>query len=372
MHDPLSVALVSPYGLDRFGGVRSHIQGLGEALVDLGHTVNVIAPGDDGTLGSLGVTGCGRTRMVRFGGTHFDVAWASRAAIRRALAGQPEVVHLHTPWNPALPLQVAASFRGPRVATFHDVAGEKTPAWARAAMPMASMLIRRAFLDETIAVSPSVAAYLGSGTHTLIPNGVTVPPAHAAHPHEYAVGGTSRPLLVFVGRLEPRKGLASLLRALALVHEPRPDVAILGDGPLREEMEALAHALGLARVTFCGALNEHSKWEYLRRATCLVAPSLYGESFGIVLLEAMAAGCIPIAADNVGYHDVLEGGGESLLYPPGNEKALAARIARALNDRAWHGAMRQWASQRWPAVMWSTLAERVVTTYRSAILRAAA
>ncbi len=378
MDDPLRVSLVSPYGLDRFGGVRSHIQGLGEALVALGHSVNVIAPGNDGRLGTLPVTGCGRVRMVRFGGTHFDVAWASRDAIRRALAPNCQLLHLHTPWNPALPLQLAASFRGPRVATFHDVAGPRTPWWARRAMPMASALIRRAFLHETIAVSPSVAAYLGAGTHTLIPNGLTVPhtveaSAHATAVHEDAsASDAARSQVVYIGRLEPRKGVETLLRAVALLPEPRPTVALLGDGPLRQSLAALVASLGLANVQFLGAVDERVKWEYLRHATCAVAPSLYGESFGIVLLEAMAAGCIPIAADNAGYRGVLAGGGESLLVAPGDAAMLAERIVRALHDPAWRSSMQRWSAERWPAFAWNALAPRVVATYRSAIVRAAA
>ena len=367
MSKPLHIAQVSPYGLNRFGGVRSHILGLGEALQRQGHTVEVIAPGEDGQLGTLPTLGCGRARGIAFGGTHFDIAWARESDVRRVIARSFDVMHLHTPWNPLLPLQLATRFDGARVATFHDVAGETTPAWARLLMPVASALLRRTLLHATIAVSPSVAAYLGQGTHDLIPNGVSF--AGSAHAAPSPV--VPQPVL-YVGRLEPRKDVATLLRAFALLGDARPPLWIVGDGPSRPALELLQRELALTSVIFFGAVAEQEKWTRLRQAACLVAPSRAGESFGIVLLEAMVAGTLPIAADNPGYRNVLGAGGESLLYPAGDAHALAKRIRRALHDSQWQQTMQQWCGERVTAFTWTQIATRVEATYHRALARARA
>jgi phosphatidylinositol alpha-mannosyltransferase len=179
-------------------------------------------------------------------------------------------------------------------------------------------------------------------------------------------------MVLYVGRLEPRKDAETLLRAVALLAPPAPRVCILGDGPSRLRLEALSASLHLESVQFLGAVSEQQKWAYLRRASCVVAPSRSGESFGIVLLEAMAAGSLPLAADNPGYRGVLANGGESLLFPVGDAAALAQRIGRALNDAAWRDEMGRWAQQHWPQYGWPAVASRVVETYRRALVRAAA
>jgi len=354
----------------RFGGVRSHILGLGEALQSFGHTVEVVAPGADGQLGTLAVIGCGRARTHEFGGTHFDVAWASSQALRLVCARDYDVLHLHTPWSPAMPLQLAARFRGARVATFHDVAGEMTPAWARALMPVASALIRRSLLHATIAVSPAVSAHLGHGTHDVIPNGIAAPPATTVRSTDALVQATAP--VVYVGRLEPRKDVAALLRAMALLGAAAPPLLVAGEGPCRPALERLRDTLQLTQVRFLGAVSEQEKWTLMRQSRCLVAPSRSGESFGIVLLEAMVAGVLPIAADNPGYRDVLARGGESLLFAAGDAAALAARLQRVQQDITWREEMQAWAAERWPHYQWTSIALRVLETYRLAMARAAA
>ncbi len=391
MHHPLRIAQVSPYGLNRFGGVRSHIQGLGEALVARGHSVTVIAPGavneeprtrgdgpfpghhhetgDPGMLGTLPVIRCGDVRPWDFSGTHFDVAWASRAACRAALAPGFDLLHLHTLWNPAVPLQLALRFPGVRVATFHDVPGDATPWWARALMPIGAALLRHVVLDAAIAVSPAVSSYLGAGTHALIPNGIGDPLFGTTPPG--SLDASAAAPVVYLGRLEARKDVGTLLEAMARVHavlgEATPPLVIAGDGPQRGALEAQACRLGLTRVRFEGAVQEHEKWALLANARCVVAPSRAGESFGIVLLEVMRAGSVPVAADNPGYRHVLSHGGESLLFPAGDTNALATLLMRVCRDAAWREAMRCWGVARWPRFAWTRVAEDVERVYVHAI-----
>lgn len=378
----LRIAQVCPYDLSRFGGVRSHILGLGEALVARGHQVTVLAPGDDGVsiplLGALPVRRCGRVRPFDFSGTRIDLAWASGTERRQALAPGFDVLHLHTPWNPAVPLQLALAYRGVRVATFHDVPGEATPWWARALMPVGATLLRTLLLDATIGVSPTVSAYLGTNTHVLIPNGIGEPagsvstdavgvPAYAST--EDAAQDVAP--IVYLGRLEARKDVGTLLEAMARLTselgDSAPPLVIAGDGPLRGPLEMQARRLGLSRVAFPGAIGDAEKWALLSTAQCVVAPSRSGESFGIVLLEAMRAGSIPVAADNPGYRHVLAEEGASLLFAAGDVAALTRQLLRVTRDATWREAMRRWGMQRWPRFAWSRVAEDVERVYLDAI-----
>src|SRR5688500_11505921 len=318
----MRVALVCPYDLARPGGVRSHITGLGRALVARGHNVEIIAPSPPTTIEGLPVLSCGASRGLPFGGTHIDFTWAPWSRVLAVSRRGYDVMHFHTIWNPLMPFQLATVYRGPKVATFHDVPSPDTPKLASAAMPLGSEIVRHAFVDQVIAVSPVVSRYLAPEKHEVIPNGVSVPNALPAE-------GT-RGALLYLGRLEPRKGVATLIEALAILGADAPPVRIAGDGYSRPELERSVAEGGLRNVSFLGEVNETRKWELLRDASALIAPSVGGESFGIILLEAMAAGAVPIAADNPGYRHVLGDRAGDLLFPIGDATRLAARIREIL------------------------------------------
>lgn len=358
----MKIGLVCPYELARPGGVRSHILGLGEALVRRGHTVEVIAPSRSTTLGALPVIGCGNARRAHFGGTQIDITWAPWRRVADVCRRGYDVMHFHTIWNPLVPFQLAARFRGAKVATFHDVPGPDTPRWASAMMRPMSEGIRRVALRKVIAVSPAVSSYLLPGLHEVIPNGVGVP---VPLPPE----GERRAVL-YLGRLEPRKGVATLIDAVARLDRPGPPLWIAGDGPLRDVLEAQARAHAL-EVHFFGEVSEVEKWSLLRRARVVVAPSVGGESFGIVLLEAMAAGAPPIGADNPGYHDLLVDRARSLLFPVGDADALAARLRALLDDDGRLHDLREWGESYWRQFDWSRIAPRVERVYESALQRQA-
>jgi phosphatidylinositol alpha-mannosyltransferase len=352
----LRIALVCPYDLDRPGGVRSHIVGLGLALAERGHQVEVIGPNPDGEIEGLPLVGCGRGRQIAFGGTHIDLTWAPWAQVRRVAGRGYDVMHFHTIWNPLFPLQLAALFRGCKVATWHDAAGPNTPWLARQVMPWASALIRRLWLRQMIAVSPLAGIHLQPGSFTIIPNGLWAPPL----PPE----GERRQLL-YVGRLEPRKGLPTLLGALERLGPQAPPLWVAGEGHLRAELEA--RAASLPGVEFLGEVSEQQKWQLLRRARLLIAPSLGGESFGIVLTEAMACGTPPLAADNPGYREVLRDRFDQLIFPVRDEERLAERIRDLCSsDQEWAG-LRDWGLQEWRRYDWRVLAEQVESVYRRAL-----
>jgi phosphatidylinositol alpha-mannosyltransferase len=354
----MKIALVCPYDLARPGGVRSHIVGLGEALARRGHAVEVIAPSTAPTLGSLPVVSCGSAQHARFGGTQIDVTWAQWRRVAEVCRRGYDVMHFHTIWNPLMPFQLAARFRGAKVATFHDVPGPDTPRWASMMMSPMSEGIRRVALRRVIAVSPAVSRYLLPGLHEIIPNGIAVP---ASLPPD----GERRAVL-YLGRLEPRKDVATLVSAVAQLRDDPPPLWIAGDGPLRSDLERHARALGVG-AQFFGEVTESEKWSLLRRARLVVAPSTGGESFGIVLLEAMAAGAPPIGADNPGYHDLLTERGGDLLFPVGDAATLAARIRELTVNDARLRNLRQWGETYWRQFDWARLATRVERVYEAAL-----
>jgi phosphatidylinositol alpha-mannosyltransferase len=353
----VKIALVCPYDLARPGGVRSHILGLGEALVERGHAVEVIAPGPAGPLGALPVVSCGVARRAPFGGTQIDVTWAPWRRVAEVSRRGYDVMHFHTIWNPLVPFQLAARFRGPKVATFHDVPGRDTPRWASMLMSPLSEGIRRVALRRVIAVSPVVARYLLPGRHEIIPNGIAVPRALPAEGERRAI--------LYVGRLEPRKDVATLLAAAAQLGGAPPPLWIAGDGPLRHDLEQQARALGVP-AQFFGEVSDEEKWSLLRRARILVAASTGGESFGIVLLEAMAAGAVAIGADNPGYHALLAERADDLLFPVGDAATLAAMLRELDANDARVRNLRAWGDAYWPRFAWARVAADVERVYREA------
>jgi phosphatidylinositol alpha-mannosyltransferase len=355
----MRVALVCPYDLARPGGVRSHILGLGGALVARNHRVEIIAPSPATVLEGLPVVSCGTSRDFPFGGTHIDFTWAPWSRVLEVSRRGYDVVHFHTIWNPLMPFQLATVHRGAKVATFHDVPSPTTPRIAMAAMPVGSEIVRHAFVDEVIAVSPVVSSYLANGRHDVIPNGITVP---QPLPTE-----GKRTAIVYLGRLEPRKSVGTLIEAVALLGAEAPAVHIAGDGLSRKELERAVADRGLRSVSFCGEVSDSRKWELLRDASIIVAPSVGGESFGIVLLEALAAGAVPVAADNPGYRHVLAERANDLLFPAGNAEALAARIRELLRDETRRRELRAWGERHYRQFEWSALAGRIERVYERAI-----
>ncbi|MEK7401223.1 MAG: glycosyltransferase family 4 protein [Gemmatimonadota bacterium] len=339
--------------------MRSHLAGLGTALVARGHRVEVISPAALGTFHGLPLVSCGRARGLSFGGTRIDATWANWGEVRSVARRGYDVMHFHTIWNPAMPFQLATAFAGPKVATFHDVPGRNTPALARWAMTPASRIITRLWLREVIAVAPVVSEYLSQVPHVVIPNGIAPPNTLAST--------NLRRGIVYVGRLEPRKDVATLLDALAQLRDLDLPVHIAGDGELRATLEQRARSLGLNNVTFLGEVSESAKWELLSRSAVLVAPSNGGESFGIVLLEAMAAGAVPIASDIPGYRGVLGERATDVLFPAGDAAALAARLRDLTGDAARLASLTSWGSEYWKRFRWTDIAERVERVYGNAL-----
>lgn len=333
----MRVALVAPYDLGVPGGVQGQVLGLARALAGTGDDVLVVAPGDPARwlgrpVDGVRLTGTGAVVSVPANGARAPIA-ASPLAGRRTLAALarfgPDVVHVH---EPLVPGPAAAALRrsvAPVVATFHRAGAG---AGYRLLGPVARPLVGRAaaLVAVSEAARQTLCAVVGPSAERaeIVPNGVDLDRFDRARRRARRGPGLR---VVFVGRLERRKGAEVLLAAVPLLRaatEPDPGLAVVvvGDGPLRPRLEAGAPA----GVAFRGRLDDEALADEVAAADVLVAPSLEGESFGVVLLEAMAAGTAVVAADLPGYR--LAAGAAARFVAPGDPAALARALGALLAD----------------------------------------
>ena len=362
--------MVCPYDLDAPGGVQAHVVQLAAALEGLGDEVTVIAPGSGAADGDgVRALRVGGSRPVRFNASVAPIAVHPAAArrTRRALAQvRPEVVHVHEPMVPWVSLSAALNRTAPVVGTFH--------AWSdrdrlySLARPVGRLL--RARLAARLAVSEPAAAYharaLGweQGGFAIVPNGVEV--ARFAHAEPFAdVVADDAQRLLFVGRLEPRKGLEQLIRAFTRLKTDRPDLQlhVVGEGGQLERCRALLPDRLRADVRFHGRVPGEDIPRWFASCDLYVSPALGGESFGIVLLEAMAAGRPFVASAIPGYNSVATDGTQGCLVPPGDVPALADAIGALLDNPSLGAAMAREGRETAQAYDWSRVAARVREVY---------
>lgn len=351
----MRVGLVCPYSLTVPGGVQGQVLGLARALRNLGHDARVLGP-CDGAPPDAGVTPLGRSIPTAANGSVAPIAPDLSCQLRtiRALRDESfDVLHLHEPLVPG-PCMTSILFRNaPLLGTFHAAGDSASYKWLN---PGVRWLARR--LDQRCAVSEDARqlaqGYLG-GEYTLLFNGIEVEHFAKAEAHP-----TDGPTVFFVGRHEPRKGLAVLLEAAG---ELGPDVRfwIAGDGPATTELRA-KHA-GDARIEWLGRIDDDEKAARLRGADVFCAPSLRGESFGVVLLEGMAAETPVVASDLPGYRTVARSGADALLVPPGDACALGAALRKVLTDQACRDALVTSGWQRAEEFSMDNLARRYVDLY---------
>ncbi len=326
----MRVGLVCPYSLGTHGGVQNHVRNLAVELIARGHDVSVLAPTDETPTPDY-VVPAGRAVGVPYNGSVARVAFGPRTAARvRAWLhdGGFDVVHVHEPTTPSVSLLALWAGEGPFVATFHT--------WQvrSRAMSAAAGLLRPALekIDARIAVSENaremMVQHIG-GEAVVIPNGLSV---------DRFAAGTPRPewqgAIAFLGRLdEPRKGLGVLLAAVPTLLEARPELKVLiaGTGDAAEARRALPASYRHA-VEFLGAIDDTAKADLLAGADLYVAPHLGGESFGIVLVEAMAAGAPVLASDLAAFRQVLDEGRLGRLFPPGDVGAMVSEALGLLDD----------------------------------------
>jgi phosphatidylinositol alpha-mannosyltransferase len=365
---PVRIALVCPYDWGKPGGVQGHVASLA-AYLGTDHEVRVFAPAARRDGRELVVVG--RSRGVRFNRSVAPLALSplsGRRVVRALRVFDPHVVHVHEPLAPAVSLAATALGPRPLVGTFH--AWSSSARLYRAIAPAGRRVARR--LDALLAVSPAAQQYAGEalglplGAFRLIPNGIDRDAFVNAKPLPELVD-PERPLLLFVGRLEPRKGLAVAIRAFLRLRAswPRVRLCVVGDGPERTRAQEMVPPSLRPDVLFVGRVSDAEKPRYHASADVFVAPATSGESFGIVLLEAMAAGLPIVASDLPGYRTVAKDGRQGRLVTPGDAFGLAEAAGTLLANPALRRAMAEEGRRTAAEYAWPVVGKRIVRVYRS-------
>ena len=351
---PLRIVQVSPYSWDVPGGVQVHVSELSAHLRQLGHEVYILAPGRQ--------RGSRDGARISFGP---QVASAVGRALREVA---PDIVHVHEPLVPSVSMHAVLQAVVPVVATFHSNVGrERTSSlWFRLAVPMIRPVWNR--LTRRIAVSEaarqSVCSRMGDANLAIVPNGVDVGRFANAAPAQLPAGRH----LLFVGRLEERKGFPVAVDAFAQLARVYSDLRLLviGDGSERDAVDRL-EAPVLARVDMLGRVDDDRLASYLKAADVYIGPATGGESFGIVLAEAMAAGKPIVASDIDGYRDVARDGLEALLVAPGDAAALVTAVREVLDDPRLAKSLGEAGSRRAVEFDWDTVSQKVLSVYQDVV-----
>lgn len=356
MATPLRIGLVCPYSLTIPGGVQAQVLGLARALRALGHDARVLGP-CDGPPPDAGVTPVGVSVPTAANGSVAPLAPDPSAQLRtiRALRDEGfDVVHLHEPLCPG-PTQTVLLFRNaPLLGTFHAAGESASYRYLRSPLRwLAGRLDRRAAVSQA---AVDLAARYFPGEYELLFNAVEIDVWAKAEPWPR----DERPTVLFVGRHEPRKGLDVLLASLAVL-PPEVRVWVVGEGPDTDALRA-RHA-GDDRIEWLGRVDDVEKRRRMVAADVFCTPALRGESFGIVLLEAMAAGTPVVASDIDGYRNVATAGVDACLVPPGDPEALGSAIGAVLGDGRLASSLVAGGQARAEAFSMQHLAERYVQLY---------
>jgi phosphatidylinositol alpha-mannosyltransferase len=362
----LKIGLVTPYVYPLPGGVNQHVRYLYENLRLRGHDVRIISTKHGVQRASEGdVIRIGRGFSLPANGSVGTITLSPRflSQVRDVLEREQfDLLHFHEPFVPFLSLVVLGLSNSVNVATFHAFGGF-SPAYSIGSRLMGPGINR---IHGRIAVSAAARHFIDRffpGDYKVIPNGVDV-------------GRFSRavPIILFVGRFEPRKGLLELLKAYRILRKTgcQCRLLVVGGGPQEREMRRYLMTRKLGGVEFLGRVSDDERDALFKTADVYCSPATGRESFGIVLLEAMAAGTAIVASDIHGYKGVVRRGREGLLVPPGKPKAIAGALAHLLGDDELRESMAASGLERAQEFSWERVTAKVEDYYGFVIRRLAA
>ncbi len=369
----MKVGLVSPYDYGRPGGVGEHVRHLAAELRRQGMEVRILAPSAGGREKAIeGVIPLGRPIPIPANGSvaRISLSFHLSRKIREILEAERfDIVHLHEPLMPALPVTVLrTNAAGVNVGTFHAYARQNLGYYY--GRPLLRRLFRR--LDSCIAVSEPAKTFVSRyfpADYTVIPNGIDPGVFNPSVPPAPGIVRPTRQTILFLGRLEERKGLGTLLEAYSLLRQVRADcqLVVVGNGPLRRGYERRVEEEGIPDVKFCGFIPEADKASYFTAADIYCAPNTGKESFGVILLEAMASGRPVVATAIDGFRQVIRDGEEGLLTPPRDEARMAAALARLLDSPELRRQMAERGRRAAEGYAWPLVTDRVLSIYESAL-----
>ena len=363
---PLKIGIVSPYGYPHPGGVNEHVRFTYEAMRRMGHDVWIITSKygrereSEGHVIRLG-TGWAAPANGSVGRVTLGLRFKRQA--REVLeAHRFDILHFHEPFVPFLSPTVLDASETVNIATFHAFGGFSPSYWIGS--KVTGRLAAR--LHGRIAVSGAARHFINRyfpGEYRIIPNGVDLNRFASAEPFEELRDGTLN--ILFVGRFEERKGLIHLLKAYHRLRKRKVDARLLvvGAGPKEREYRRYVGLRGIRDVEFLGRVDDADKVRYFASADIYCAPNTGQESFGIVLLEAMAAGVPIVASDIHGFKRVVERNVQGILVEPRNPRALAAALYALARDPDLRDEMGEAGRQRAPEFTWDRVTERIIDYY---------
>jgi phosphatidylinositol alpha-mannosyltransferase len=369
----MKIGLICPYNITKGGGVQEIVLALQAELTKRGHYAKIITPlpRDSDVVEMPEVIFVGGSTDLR-SPTHTTVqisVTADTTKLDEMLSHEEfDILHFHEPWVPVLSRQILQRSNSVNIATFHAKVPETqmSRSVARVFTPYLKSVMN--YLHELTAVSTSAAEYADGLTDqpiTIIPNGIDL---HVYKPSKKKPADSAKTIL-YIGRLERRKGVKYLLNAFQIISQKDPNLQLIiaGDGPDREKLELLTEDLKLKNVRFLGYITDKKKLELLSSVDLFCSPAICGESFGIVLLEAMASGLVTIAGNNSGYIDVLDGLGAISIVNPQDDDEFARRLMLLLYNTTLRDLWKTWAAEHVQQFSYTKIVDNYEALYRKAL-----
>ncbi|MBC7582096.1 glycosyltransferase family 4 protein [Aeromicrobium sp.] len=368
----MKIGIVLPYDIFKGGGVRSYVLEIQAELLRRGHDTWVITPQPRAYDGEA-------PDGILFVGGSADMKAPTHTTIQVSASGDPDAIHavlaehdfdllhFHEPWVPILSRQILSRSNTVNVATFHakmpDTAVSKTI--EKVITPYTKSILK--YIDVMTTVSVPASEYISQLTDQklhFISNGVDLKKYKPKKQPKLAA-----PTIFYVGRLEKRKGVKYLIRAFALVEQQLPQARLVigGEGPDRKKLEMLAVELGVNNIEFLGLITDDEKIKWMQSTDVFCAPAIFGEAFGIVLIEALACGAPVVAGANPGYASVLTGRGAMGLVNPYDQVDFARRLLLHLQDPGIKAYWNEWSQEYIKQFDYVTIVDQYEALYKQAI-----
>lgn len=366
----MRIGIVCPYAWDIPGGVSAHVHDLAVALIRRGHSVNVLAPVESDIELPDFVTSSGKPRAVKYNGSVARLSFGpvtARKVAKWIEDGNFDVLHVHEPLAPSISVLACWAARGPIVATWHSSMDRSRMLLSLSRLAQTAMEKVSARIAVSEAARKTLVEHVG-GDAVVIPNGVDCAAFTNAQPLD-GWPGTGQSL-IFLGRVdEPRKGLAILVEAFKEMRLSKPDLQLLiaGPGDASEILSTLSDN-DRSAVTCLGMIDTDNKADVFASGTIYVAPNTGGESFGIVLLEAMASGTPVLASDLDAFRRVLDFGTAGKTFTNEDAHSLATVALTMLNDPEVLNQLSVQGRMRADEFDWSTVCSRIERVYESVII----
>lgn len=377
----MKIGIVCPYSIVKGGGVQEVVKELSLELSRRGHDVSILTPQPKEPYLDK------RFRVIFLGSlTDFKSPLGTTTQVSASMLTDDidsildrekfDIIHFHEPWVPMLSRQILSRSNTVNIATFHAKLPETiaTKAMSKVITPYTKPLLR--YIDQITAVSPAAAEYVSSLTDQdimIVPNGINLKNFKAKNNHSSSLAERNLPskskTILYIGRLEKRKGVKYLLLAFKQLEARLPDVRLVlaGDGVDRKKLETMSRELGLKNVEFLGYVSDQERERLLHESDLFCSPALFGESFGIVLLEAMASGLVTVAGNNPGYESVLKELGQLSLVNPRDTSEFSQRLELLLKDEGLRLLWQKWAKKYIKQFDYKIVTDQYIRAYEAAL-----